>query len=67
MKKEIKLLTGLVDNILIESKNVSLDTTSGFYFGGSGCYGEFSMYLRNFKFYLDLNLFKFGEIISLLD
>ena len=66
-EKETKLLKGLVDNKIIESKKVSLGTTSGFYFGGHGRYLEFSMYLRNFKFILDLNLFNFEDIISLID
>ena len=65
-EKKTKLLEGFVDNKLIESKAVSLNTTSGFYFGGEGGYGEFSMYLRNLKFFLDLNL-KFEEIISLIN
>ena len=64
-EKESKLLEGFVDNILIESKVVSLNTTSGFYFGGKGWCGEFSMYLRNFKFLMDLNL-KCEEIISFI-
>ena len=51
--KNIKLLEGLIDNNVIEKKYVSLGTTSGFYFGGQGCGGEFSMYLRNFKFIID--------------
>ena len=66
MKKKTKLLEGFVDNKLIESKVVSLNTTFGFYFGGNGNYGEFSMYLRNLKFFLDLNL-KFEEIILLIN
>ena len=68
-EKDTKLLNGFVDNKLIESKIATLTTTSGFYFGGEGRRGDFSMYLRNFKFYLDLdlNLFKFGDIISLID
>ena len=65
-EKESRLLEGFVDNNLIESKVVSMNTTSGFYFGGEGCYGEFSMYLRNFKFYLDLNM-KFEDILSLIN
>ena len=66
-EKETKLLNGLVDNISIETKKVSLGTTSGFYFGGKGGCGEFSMYLRNFKFFLDLNLINFEDFISLID
>ena len=64
--KEIKLLEGFVDNMLIESKEVILTSTSGFYFGGKGWKGEFSMYLRNFKFFLDLNL-NYEEIVSIID
>ena len=55
-QKETKLLQGFVDNILIESRVDTLKTTKGFYFGGKGCTKDFSMYLRNFKFFLDLNL-----------
>ena len=65
-EKDTKLLEGFVDNNLIESKVVSLNTTTGFYFGGEGCRGEFSMYLRNFKFFLDLNL-KFQDFISIIN
>ena len=65
-EKDSKLLEGFVDNNLIESKIVSLNTTNGFYFGGQGGYGEFSMYLRNFKFLLDLNL-KFTDFISIIN
>jgi len=64
--KEIKLLEGFVDNMLIESKEVLLTNTSGFYFGGKGWMDEFSMYLRNFKFFLDLNL-NYEEIVSIID
>ena len=55
-EKESKLLEGFVDNYLIESKVVSLNTTAGLYFGGKGQCSEFSMYLRNFKFFFDLNI-----------
>ena len=55
-QKETKLLQGFVDNILIESRVDTLKTTNGFYFGGKGWTKDFSMYLRNFKFFLDLNL-----------
>ena len=65
-QKESKLLEGLMDDILIESKNVNLNTTTGLYFGGQGYCKEFSLYLRNFKFFLDINL-KAEEINSLLD
>ena len=65
-KKDAKLLEGFVDNNLIESKVVSLNETNGFYFGGEGCRGEFSMYLRDFKFFLDLNL-KVQDIISIIN
>ena len=65
-EKDSKLLEGFVDNNLIESKIVSLNTTNGFYFGGQGYCGEFSMYLRNFKFLLDLNL-KFTDFISIIN
>ena len=65
-EKDNKLLEGFVDNDLIESKIVSLTTTTGFYFGGEGRRGEFSMYLRNFKFFLDLNL-KFQDFISIIN
>ena len=65
-EKDSKLLEGFVDNNLIESKIVSLNTTNGFYFGGQGWCGEFSMYLRNFKFLLDLNL-KFTDFISIIN
>ena len=65
-EKESKLLEGFVDNDLIESKVVTLNATTGFYFGGEGRRGEFSMYLRNFKFFLDLNL-KFEDFISIIN
>ena len=65
-EKESKLLEGFVDNNLIESKVVSMSTTSGFYFGGEGGCGEFSMYLRNFKFVLDLNM-KLNDFISMIN
>ena len=54
--KENKLLEGFVDNKLIDSKVVSLSDVTGFYFGGQGYCTDFSMYLRNFKFCLDLDL-----------
>ena len=65
-EKESKLLEGFVDNNLIESKVVSMSTTSGFYYGGEGGCGEFSMYLRNFKFVLDLNM-KLNDFISMIN
>jgi hypothetical protein len=65
-EKETGLLEGFVDKDLIESKCVSLKATSGLYFGGKGFCSDFSMYLRNFKFFLDLNL-KLEDIISLVD
>ena len=65
-EKETRLLEGFVDRGLIESKVVSLNTTSGLYFGGKGHCSEFSLYLRNFKFFLDLNL-KFEDIIPLME
>ena len=55
-----------MDNILIEAKNVTLDLTEGFYFGGQGFWKSFSMYLRNFKFFLDLNL-KLEEINLIIE
>ena len=54
-KKDKQLLEGLIDNTILKSQIMPLDTTSGFYFGGQGFFGEFSMYLRNFKFALDTN------------
>ena len=65
-EKESKLLEGFVDNILIEAKNVTLGSTEGFYFGGQGCTKDFSLYLRNFKFFLDLNL-KLEEINLIIE
>ena len=65
-EKESKLLEGFVDNILIEAKNVTLDLTEGFYFGGQGHCKDFSLYLRNFKFFLDLNL-KLEEINLIIE
>ena len=65
-EKENKLLEGYVGNNLIETKVVSLNTTLGFYFGGAGYWGEILMYLRKFKFFLDLNL-KTNEILSLIN
>jgi hypothetical protein len=56
--KQQKLLEGLLDNKVLESKKVSLGSTSGFYFGGQGGCKEFSLYLRNFKFVLDTNIIK---------
>ena len=64
--KENKLLEGFVDKKLIDSKNVSLNNITGFYFGGEGCGGEFSMYLRNFKLLFDLNM-EIEDFFSFLD
>ena len=64
--KENKLLEGFVDNKLIDSKTVSLSDVTGFYFGGQGYCTDFSMYLRNFKFCLDLDL-EIQDFLTILD
>ena len=64
--KEDKLLEGFVDNKLIDSKVVSLSDVTGFYFGGQGYCTDFSMYLRNFKFCLDLDL-DIQDFLTFLD
>lgn len=47
-----KKLYGYDGNTLINTQNVTLGTTSGLYFNGSGCGDRMNAYLKNVKFAL---------------
>ena len=53
-----KILYGYDGNTLINTQNVTLGTTSGLYFNGSGGSERMNAYLKNVKFALGIKEFR---------